>query len=74
MLCKRFKVQHKETKEISEVYDIIHTNPNTFVADIKFLVYLNNEFRVCSAKNFEPYVEDLNKDTKRTLNETISNK
>lgn len=73
MLSNRFKVRHKETKEVSEVYDIIHISPATFGAETRFLVYLDGEFSTYNATKFELYTEDLCKGSRRPLNENISN-
>ena len=53
MLQDRFKVVHKETGQVSEVYDITYCNSNHATKPY-FLVYLNSTFIELPAEDFVP--------------------
>jgi hypothetical protein len=69
MLYNRFKVKHKETGEISQVYDIKYLE--NLRINTLFLVYMSDAFMLVPAEDCEPYVEDLHKGSLR--NKSLEN-
>ncbi len=62
-MCNKFKVKHKKSGEVLEVYDITYAGINIPIPF--FLVYINGKFKGMPADAFEPYVEMV----KQPLNE-----
>ena len=58
-----FKVRHKETNEVFDVYDIRYDAISGYP---QFLIYQDNQWLMKSAKHFKPI-----ENKKKTLNESI---
>ena len=61
-----FKVRHKESGNVSEVY---HIRSIEGFCGVYFLVYFDGEFREIESKYFEPYNDIMKGATKKKLYE-----
>lgn len=66
-----FKVKHKKTEEIYEVYNITYSMNARNIPVPFFLVYISGKFKAEFASEFKPYIEEPKQVVKKVLNEEV---